>query len=293
VLTLRERLWRARATVLQAALASRDVSHDFLESRRETARHSPRPPRTGTVLEVGGGQAPNPRADVVVDKYVADNTERDGPLDLAKPLIVADGHALPFADQSVAYTIASHVLEHATDPVAFARELGRVSPAGFVQTPTRQAELAFGWSFHPWLIDRDGDGLVFEPKGSLRAWSGHLLHQGYAESEPFRLWFGAHRSRWHHSVEWRDELHVRVAGESQADETADVDVERTLALLGELQARGGLRPLTPSLRQALRCPACHGELALRDQRASCRSCERSYPVKGDVPVLLEEALDLP
>lgn len=108
------------------------VTRSHADAVRGTSLHSPAPPDTGLVLEVGGGQAPHPRSDVVVEKYVVDDFERPAGalLDLSKPMIVADGERLSFADGSFVYSIASHVLEHATDPVVFAGELRRVSRAG-------------------------------------------------------------------------------------------------------------------------------------------------------------------
>jgi uncharacterized protein YbaR (Trm112 family) len=258
----------------------------------ENARHRPRPPGEGLVLDVGGGQSPHPRADVVVDKYVVDDFERAGPLELAQPLIVADGHRLPFADGTFAYVVAMHVLEHATDPVRFAAELARVGDAGFVQLPSSESELTFGWPFHPWLVDREGDTLVFTPKGERRAHVGSLFHESYEQSALMRLWWASNRSRWHHSLEWRGRLDVRVEGESAADQTAALDVERTVAALAQLSGRGTLVPLSEKLRAALRCPLCGGELRSETARMSCLECERNYPLVGEVPVLLEEAVEV-
>ena len=243
------------------------------------------------MLEVGAGQSPHPRADVVVDKYVADSFERSGeaPLDLSKPLVVADGHGLPFADGSFVYVIALHVLEHAADPTRFASELSRVSEAGFVQVPSRQSELTFGWPYHPWLVDRSGDTLVFEPKGELRAPSGDLFHRAFAESPLLRLWWTAHRSEWLHSIAWRGSLSVRVQGTGEAEAAAAFDVEHTVATLQQLHGRGMLAPLSESVRRALRCPSCGGSLAPERGRIACRECSRSYPAPGGVPVLLDEA----
>src|SRR6476660_9288010 len=93
---------------------------------RERRHHRPAPPATGLVLDVGAGDAPFPRADIVVDKYVVDDFERGGDLAFSKPVIVADAEALPFADHAFAYVIAAHVLEHAIDPVRMAGEFSRV-----------------------------------------------------------------------------------------------------------------------------------------------------------------------
>jgi hypothetical protein len=276
---------RAMGSEVLAAL------RELRRARREAALHEPRPPVEGLVLEIGAGQAPHPRADVVVDKYVSDDFERPGGavLDFSKPLVVADAHTLPFADDSFSYVLAIHVLEHATDPARFAAELARVAPAGFVQVPSSLAELTFGWPFHPWLIDRDGSGLVFRPRDGLRAPRGEFFHDSFAESPLLRNWWAANRSRFHHSLEWRGRLPVHVEGVSTADETARFDLERTVARLEELDRRDGLAPLPPEVRGRLRCPACRGDLEREAGEASCSGCGRSYPVVGSVPILVEEA----
>lgn len=47
-------------------------------------------------------------------------------------------------------------------------------------------------------------------------------------------------------------------------------------------------PLAPDLVQRLRCPVCHGSLA----ELRCAGCGRVYPLRGDVPVLLDRAVSL-
>jgi uncharacterized protein YbaR (Trm112 family) len=247
------------------------------------------------VLEVGGGQSPHPRADVVVDKYVADSLERSGEeeLDFSKPLVVADGHRLPFADRSISYSIAIHVLEHATDPARFASELSRVSPAGFVQVPTARSELTFGWAFHPWLIERSDGTLVFTPKGEQRAPYGEFFHESFSASPWLRLWWAAHRSDWFYSVEWRGHLDVEVRGSAEAEQSAVFDVDETVRALEGLAGKGAIRAPTGAVTSALRCPVCLRELELREGEASCTSCGRVYPVAAGVPILLEEAATAP
>jgi uncharacterized protein YbaR (Trm112 family) len=257
---------------------------------RETRRLRPRPPHTGLVLEVGGGQRPHPRSDVVVDKYVADDFERAGgaALDLTRPLVVADGHGLPFADRSMDYVIAAHVLEHATDPRRFAGELSRVAPAGYVELPSRAAELTFEWPFHPWLVDRRDDTLLFSPKDT-HAPCGRMFHDSFERSPLFRLWWAAHRSRWLHGVHWEERLTVETTGESRAEQTATFDLERTAAALRQLAGHGSLPAPDPRVAAALRCPVCRSELERGRSRLVCRGCGRSYPVEAGVPVLVEEA----
>jgi SAM-dependent methyltransferase len=285
---LGSQLERMRTIAASGVGALRELAQVPLEN----ARHRPTPPVDGLVLDVGGGQDPHPRADVVVDKYVFDDFERSraAALDFSKPLVVADGHRLPFADGTFVYTIAMHVVEHATDPIRFTAELARVSAGGFVQVPSSESELTFGWPYHPWTIDRDGEVLVFTPKGDRRAPLGSFFHESFEQSTLFQLWWSAHRSRWHHSVEWRGTLNVRVEGDSKAEQTAALDVDRTVAALGVLRERGALQPLPDAVQEALRCPACHALLVRNGEHLSCVDCPHSYPIVGATPVLLEEAV---
>jgi SAM-dependent methyltransferase/uncharacterized protein YbaR (Trm112 family) len=272
------------AHATEAGRQARALVQEIARLPKERRRHRPSPPATGLVLDVGAGHAPHPRADVVVDKYPLDDFERGRPMNLAKPLVVADGHSLPFADKTFAYVIAQHVLEHATDPVRFAAELSRVADAGFVQLPTRQAELVYGWPFHPWLVDLQDGELIFNPRGDTRAPAGQFMHDEFAESPLVRLVWTARRSRWHHSLEWRGQLGMRVEGTSIAPQTASFDRTAVIDTLNVAHVPA----LAPVVRAALRCPACRSPL-IDSEAMVCLGCPRHYAVAGTVPLLLEEA----
>ena len=123
------------------------------------------PPRSGLVLEIGSGDNPHPRSDILVDRFLGtDNRERGGDLVVDRPFVVADAHHLPFRDHAFAYVICSHILEHMDDPVQFARELERTSAAGYIQSPSEIAERLFHWSFHRWYVNLVGDTLVLHPR---------------------------------------------------------------------------------------------------------------------------------
>jgi hypothetical protein len=122
------------------------------------------PPPTGLVLEIGSGDNPNPRANILVDRFLSDNTERGGTIVIDRPLVVADAHQLPFRDDVFAYIICSHILEHMDDPLQFAHELQRVGQAGYIGSPSEIGERLFHWSFHRWYVNLVGDTLVLHPK---------------------------------------------------------------------------------------------------------------------------------
>ena len=277
-----------------ARIALRTLADGAQELRlyaRERNRHRPRPPADGLVLEVGAGHTPHPRTDLSIEKYLADDFERGYAASFAKPLIVGDGHALPLADDCAAYVVASHVLEHATDPERFASELQRVADAGFVQLPSRLAELTFGWPFHPWLVDLYPDGtLVFHDRGDARAPAGDIFHRSFEHSPLMRLWWNAHRSDWHHTVEWRGELKVRkAAGDSLAEHTAQFDLDATEAVLRDAADRGAIPVLPDTVWELLRCPTDRATLSREDEALVCSTCARRYPVVAGVPILVSEA----
>jgi hypothetical protein len=123
------------------------------------------PPKTGLVLEIGSGDNPNPRSNVLVDRFLgSDNRERGGDLVVDRPFVVADAHQLPFKDGAFAYAICSHILEHMDDPTQFAAELRRTCAAGYIQSPSEIAERLFHWSFHRWYVNLVGNTLVLHPK---------------------------------------------------------------------------------------------------------------------------------
>ena len=90
------------------------------------------------VLEVGGGHNPHPRSNVVVDKFVDDNTHRAHDLKVLpkQKFVHADGENIPFKELEFNYVICCHVLEHVEDPRKFVSEQTRVASKGYIETPS-------------------------------------------------------------------------------------------------------------------------------------------------------------
>lgn len=130
--------------------------------------------KSDLVLDVGSGSGPHPRANVLCDKNIKDDTERGGRY-LSKTkagikflknrtLIVGEGERLPFKDKSFDYVICSHVLEHSENPERILQELMRVASRGYIETPTEIYEMLFGWPFHKWYVRLEDNVLVFKRK---------------------------------------------------------------------------------------------------------------------------------
>jgi uncharacterized protein YbaR (Trm112 family) len=127
------------------------------------------------------------------------------------------------------------------------------------------------------------------PETGQRPPVGAIFHQAYADRVLLRNSWAANRELLHHSVEWKGQLSVRVEGTSAADQTAELDIERTVPALGELDRRGALKPQPESLAEVLRCPSWGASPSVASDPLSCSGCGRSYPIVGHVPVLLVEA----
>jgi SAM-dependent methyltransferase len=167
------------------------------------------PPKHGLVLEIGSGDNPNPRADILVDKFLFDNTERGGNIVIDRPMVVADAHHLPFKDGVFAYTICSHILEHMDDPIQFANELTRVSKAGYIQSPAEIAERMFHWSFHRWYVNLIDDTLVLHPREPVEPF-GEFFDYLYAYNPAYYLFQRSMPHLFWVEKEWHGTLKVEV-----------------------------------------------------------------------------------
>jgi len=121
------------------------------------------------VLDIGGGNHPLKRADVVVDKYEADNTHRGGNLTFYKhqKFINADGTHLPFNDKEFDYVNCCHVAEHVPDPARFFDEIARVGKRGYLEVPSLIGEFLAPKASHTWVSLEVDNKLVMMKKSDL------------------------------------------------------------------------------------------------------------------------------
>jgi len=110
--------------------------------------------RNDFVLDVGGGSNPHYRANVVIDRYLSNNTHRGDNLKILgnQHLIIADGMFLPLKDKTFEYVLSSHALEHVENPSVFLSELSRVGKRGYIETPSLIGEYLIPKKSHRWAI---------------------------------------------------------------------------------------------------------------------------------------------
>lgn len=148
-------------------------------------------PDGAKVVDVGGGAAPFPRADYVIDALSFEsaglgshgnshqmlktppryNRQRWTQIDLC------ERRPWPFEDKFFDHAICSHLLEDVRDPIWVCSELQRVAKAGYIEVPSRVEEQSkgvenprhAGYYHHRWLITSEGGAIQFRHKP-------HALH---------------------------------------------------------------------------------------------------------------------
>lgn len=184
--------------------------------------------KTDYVLEIGSGDNPHPRANVLVDKYLNGDIERGGNIVIDRPLIVADMENLPIQDKAFDYVICRHVLEHLEDPQKGLLELMRVAKKGYIESPSLAGEIMFGWSFHKWVLALENGKLIFTPKTWKNPLDG-IFHNLLKKDILFKLFFKGHRDLFYTTLEWNNEIifEIRKSNFTQLTENKTADyIER-------------------------------------------------------------------
>jgi hypothetical protein len=116
------------------------------------------------VLEIGSGGSPMVRSDVLADRYVDSDHERELPIAHDRTLVAADIASLPFRDHSFDFIYTAHVVEHCKEVALCLRELARVGKRGLIIVPGEIYERNYLKESHHWIISVRDNRLVFREK---------------------------------------------------------------------------------------------------------------------------------
>lgn len=120
------------------------------------------------VLDIGSGDRPHWRADVLLDKYISDkySSQRSGSgkVVISKPIVNCDIEKMPFKDKVFDYVICSHVLEHVVNPDKAIREIVRVGKGGYIELPYAGLQKIRDFPTHLWYCSLNGKYLDFHAK---------------------------------------------------------------------------------------------------------------------------------
>jgi uncharacterized protein YbaR (Trm112 family) len=275
------------------------------------------------VLDIGSGDGPTPAADVLCDRFVADDAERTASLCLDRPFVAGDIEKLPFRDKAFDFVYCSHVLEHTTDPGRAVAELQRIARAGYVEVPSEYLEKSCkSTPSHLWFVRREEGVLVFRPKpaGVLDEGLNRVFDERLMSRDP--LYTAFHWSRFYDlfniGLRWEGSIPFRVEGapprrddfqKGRDDAGGGALTDR----LREAIRRTRATPPRPSsawrgwVKRAIRrryaaakaielldliaCPSCKGRLSpdAPAERLTCDACRLAYPWVEGVPVLVPTA----
>lgn len=267
-------------------------------------------PRKWLVLDVGSGNAPFPRADVICDK-LADDTDRVGPLAVDdRPFVMGDITALPFLDGSFDFVYCSHVLEHVNDPSMAIKELMRVGKRGYIECHTEFQEKIRATPSHKWYVGVKSGTLIFRPKEKQIL--DECIHENFSRlinaGDPayMNLFFKHNYSLFNSEYYWDKEIKFQIEG-SAGPERPRLEswesAEKIIAALKKARATrrrdwkemlkrfavkisgGGQRV---DIRTIIACPHCRQALeSVIPDKLRCAGCGRHYPAYRGSPILLK------
>lgn len=108
---------------------------------------------TDVVIDIGSGNYPIPRADILVDFFPDENIHRSGNIIEDKPLVICSIERLPFREKSIDFAISSHVFEHINKSAKAASELMVIAKAGYIETPAYGKDIIVGSGYlHKWQV---------------------------------------------------------------------------------------------------------------------------------------------
>ena len=249
------------------------------------------------VLDVGSGGTPYPRSDVLIDRLIGAEHRGGLPMLIDRPTVFGDATKLPFKDKAFDFVIASHILEHMSDPSSFLNELQRVAKAGYIETPNFIFERLIPYETHCLEI-ADVNGVLHIHKKSNYIEDSFLGNLGFMKHSPeWKNLLFRRPEFFHVRFFWKDKINYQIhnpkistnwieeiAHNSKSDNVADgylntsIEWRRIgLALLANLQSwLRKYRLKSFDIYSILVCPECKGSLKQNVSFLSCDACNLSW-----------------
>lgn len=265
------------------------------------------------VLEIGSGNRPYPRSNILCDRYIHNTGHRQpgSKIIIDRPFVIANAERLPFKDKSVDYIIASHIIEHLNHPDTFIKEIQRVGKAGYLAFPKPLLERFYKNAPHKWYCDWNGKVLVLRKKTNRNRRKPPIK----AEDERFARIMRFLPSETHCSFEWHNTIPYKLFSSESRIFLEEQDRKITYfmksgALLNTflayfLQLKDMLFSLKlettrflermyykmtikTDLFSVLCCPYCRGDVtAIHHKIIRCRTCSRQYRlIRNTIPKML-------
>ena len=261
--------------------------------------------RTDFVLEIGAGGNPYPRANVLLDaeEESVERIEKDLVKD--RPLVIGLAEKMPFKDKSFDFIIASHILEHSDDPIAFLTELMRVGKAGYIETPEGWFEKMCSFTYHRLEVSEEQGRLLINKKKSWKPDPISRLYENKLSSNSdFSHFLRLNPDLNHLRYYWNETIEFEVLN-NEVDCSWDYPEELNSSSLdeSEMSFKDKIRQIYLRIRRwilsqnsrnnsidlisLLRCVDCDSNnIALLDGLIKCSCCSRDYEIKNGLPQMM-------
>ncbi|OGS68274.1 MAG: hypothetical protein A2522_05520 [Gallionellales bacterium RIFOXYD12_FULL_53_10] len=253
------------------------------------------------VLEVGSGGNPYFRSNVLVDAYESTGERHWVPLTTDRPTVLAFVENLPFKDKSFDFVIASHVLEHSTDPERFLQELQRVAKAGYIEVPDAFMERVNPYPDHRLEITVRNGKLIIRKKTAWQVDSELVeLYEDRVKKIITRDVIPNHPFEFHVRYYWSDKIDYQIVNPDEViheflaeqpntrllqNSTWRSKVQaRVLKLIRKIFSQHD-RNSKIELIELLQCTDCHRDLLAGEHNDAliCLGCGQKYAIKNGVP----------
>jgi SAM-dependent methyltransferase len=173
---------------------------------------------TDLVLDVGSGDKPHWRADILLDAFPTEDFANQriggGAAIVDRWFVHGNVEKMPFQDQSFDYVICSHLLEHVQHPDIAIQELQRIARRGYIEVPFEGSQKLRDFPSHLWYIHKKNDSLIFtaKQKQNFDPYIDQLM-QVMVDSnvwEPFAL---EHYDSCVVKINWEGQISYQIVGE--------------------------------------------------------------------------------
>jgi uncharacterized protein YbaR (Trm112 family)/bifunctional DNA-binding transcriptional regulator/antitoxin component of YhaV-PrlF toxin-antitoxin module len=206
---------------------------------------------------------------------------------------------LPFRDKAFDFVIASHVLEHSSDPARFLSELQRVAKAGYIEVPDAFMERINPYRDHRLEITVRNDQLLIRKK------SNWIVDPELIELYEYRVkgiltkkTMRKYPFEFHVRYYWEGEIKYEVT--NPGADASWTELGNAISKSSNYGMRGRINKLVLRvarmlfsqnrrnsklrLSTVLACPLCKNlELTFSKYEIECTKCREVYPIKNGIP----------
>lgn len=249
--------------------------------------------KNALVLDVGSGNSPYPRSDVLLDRLKGDAHRCGQALIVDRTLVLGDAFQMPFKDKAFDFVVASHILEHMKEPEIFLAELMRIAKAGYIETPNAIGEQIVPMNIHCLEVMNLDNKLVIRKKSSPADIGTLGILEIHKKNSQWQKLFRESPDLFHTRYFWKDHIDYEILNPETSCDWIDKVYEQSTngGESNDYRSKGwrgkGIRLLARYYRllrnlrklnidELLACPECKTGLVKIHQQYKCNRCSRTY-----------------